>query len=258
MKRTWAVITIKNNLKSYPGLPKWPQCIITGKPVAPEQAQEIIRRTDQFFGAGGGGNARQQNRKIRQILGMPEDPWDTPQGTERGVIRELYQRIDAWKKSWGYIETDYIHNTWIASAYVGGPYGWCHPDGQIGYIDNIGKWPSVEEVCQDLSTLLEAFPYLELGVTLLDGEICEDDEKQALVSLRIGNGCVELFDPEDVDVHEGHPEATRTGSSVENPVEVFARQMALPPAEREFGIPWAWIEEWGAQFQQKLPHELAR
>ncbi len=46
---------------------------------------------------------------------------------------------------------------------------WCHPDGNIGFLDASLKPIDQSILKQDLLVLLKIFPYLQLGVTLMSG-----------------------------------------------------------------------------------------
>lgn len=175
-------------------LPKWPQMIVTGDPVSKAKASEIIRRTDSFFLCHGGNN-RKFIEEAERVLRMPvyhEGALD--------AIERFDEETRAWEKKWGFIRTYYVTNSWISSAYVGGPCGWCHPDGSIGFSDNIGKWPRATDVYEEWRTLAQAFPFLALEVTLMDGEFSEEHTKPA-VSMLIRDGFVKLVDPSQRDLH---------------------------------------------------------
>ena len=195
------------------GLPKWPQMIVTGVKLTKEQTLEIIRRTDTFM-IGHDGNDHDFIKKARKTLGMPEEKryWDEEfknlDGTHNDDAynkynREFWNKSQEWQGKWGVIETEYVHNSWISCAYIGGTHGWCHPDGTIGYSDNIGKWPNTEEIYNEWCLLAKEFPFIEIGVTLWSGESCEDNTRP-VVSFKIKNGEVEIIDPEIEDVHEKH------------------------------------------------------
>lgn len=233
------------------GLPKWPQMLTTGKSVTVEQAKEIIRRTDSFF-VWGGGNAHDYNKRVRARLGMLPEVQDLPNDDpRRSNLKLLFDEEDAWRERWGVLATEYVHNSWISCAYVGGPHGWCHPDGQIGFVDNIGKYPSVTAVLAAWRKLAAAFPYLEIGATLMDGEYCEE-ALRPIVSVEVRDGTATLSDPRWRDVHADHPKATRSGGRTCGLFEGVAAIAMQTPDQRECGIEWAWIEEWG-----RMAEELA-
>ena len=111
------------------GLPKWPQMYTTGKPVTIEQAKEIIRRTDTFI-AGWGGNDHDFDERTSAALRI----------LRYSDVDCSYDQFDAyrneWQRQWGYLQTEYVSNSWISACFIGGPHGWMHPDGQIGFLDN--------------------------------------------------------------------------------------------------------------------------
>lgn len=228
------------------GLPKWPQMYTTGKPVTSEQAMEIIRRTDTFF-IWGGGNNHEYNRWVRQTLGMPPDTFDrdwskTPTELARAQAQAWYAKLHG---PWGYLRPSYVHNSWMSSSFIGGPYGWCHPDGHIGYIDNVGKWPSVEDIVKDWEMLASAFPFLEVAATLYNGESCEEGTAP-VVTILVSDAKVQLVEP-DPKHHAGHPEASRRNDSTGSAVDEF--MSSWPIDRREQGIPDEWVVGWGERFR---------
>ena len=175
------------------GLPKWPQCIIVGNKITKEQALEIIRRTDRFFEQGCGGNNHSFNEKARKICRIPiiED-YRTKDGN---IEWEKYiNDNEEYKEKWDIVETNYIKNDWVSSSFIYGPNGWCHPDGTISYRFNIGKWPNVEDVYDDLTKIAKAFPFIEMSCTLMSGEHSEKDI-ESLVTLYVKNGKVTIRKP---------------------------------------------------------------
>lgn len=247
------------------GLPKWPQHYVTGAPVTVEQAKEIIRRTDTFFAGGYGGNNHSYNGWVRKTLGMAPGLWDRPHRpfpkddatdaekeadrvARNAELTEDRRLFDLFEKRWHPLSTSYVHNSWVSCSFIGGPYGWCHPDGQIGYVDNVGKWPSIESVFEDWKILAEAFPFLDIGVTLYDGESSEQGTRP-VVSMVVKAGKVELADPLAVNVHEKHAKAQRRSDSAHDSVTEFITSYGNP--RREQGLPDEWIEEWAAKFGAK-------
>lgn len=244
------------------GLPKWPQMYVTGTPVTVAQAKDIIRRTDSFFTRGYGGNNHQYNSLVRKLVGMPLDYHDRPYEkfpgddapqevkdaffAKRRAENEEDRKVqEAFDRRWRPLRTSYVHNSWLSSSFIGGPYGWCHPDGEIGYVDNVGKWPSVEDVYKDWVVLAEAFPFLDIGITLYDGESCEDGTRP-LVSMRVKDGKATLVDPAAEDVHASHKKATRRSDSLGSSVTEFMTNFNNP--RREQGIDDEWIYEWAMEF----------
>jgi len=167
-------------------LPKWPQMIVTGHRIPEDLALEVIRRTDSWFVQGHGCNDRAGDRSLARRFRMPHFiDYSTPLPYDAGD----WNREVRWKEAWGAIETSYVKNYWIGSAFIYGPHGWCHPDGQIAYIDNVGKWPTVEEIQADWQLLATAFPFLDLTATLMSGEDCVDNTRP-VVAMHVKAKCI--------------------------------------------------------------------
>lgn len=192
------------------GLPKWPQMLVTGTTLPVNQALEIIRRTDDFFSCPTG-NDRPFIARARKLCYMPDDPFDNLKKYNKAdgsrdedqylkAISNYYDEFDKWKKYWGTISFEFLINSWISCPFVGGPHGWCHPNGTIGFSDNVGKYPSVEEIFNEWSTVAYEFPFVELEATLMSDE--EGCNGHPVVSFLIRNGRVEIIDPKVRNIHE--------------------------------------------------------
>ncbi|HSX23274.1 MAG TPA: hypothetical protein VLE97_10925 [Gaiellaceae bacterium] len=175
-------------------LPKWPQMVVTGQRLREDLALEVIRRTDTWFISGHGCNDRDGDRRFAERFRMPHFHDYAERHPEGYDWRAHWDRCERWKKAWGAIETEYVRNSWFACSFIHGPHGWCHPDGEISYIDNVGKWPSVEEIFTDWQTLATAFPFLTLTATLMSGESCESDT-HAVVAIAVAEGQARLVEP---------------------------------------------------------------
>lgn len=178
-------------------LPKWPQMIVTGKNVTIDQAKDIIFRTDRFlteFSEYSGGNNYTFNQQYRDKAGITNF-----------LEKKFYQNFDRYifedkiKEELQIIDTEYVNNNWASSCYIYGPHGWCSPEGKIYYRDNVGKWPSVYEIEHDWQNIATAFPYLDLHVTFMNGEHCEDHIKP-LINIRVINGTAFIEEP-NLSVH---------------------------------------------------------
>ena len=229
------------------GLPKWPKLLMSGKPVGVDIAKNIIFRTDRFLkeiGAAYGGNNRLWNAWARKELGynlLQQDPDESDDW-----MPPMRDDIDIWalrqdfKEQMAMVDTNYVHNTWASSAFIFGPHGWMHPDGQIGHVDNVGKWPSVSEILKDLGKLQTAWPLLEMTATLFDGEGVEDAKPVVTLLVRPGHGIQATLE------HEEHhyPMPTFKRSLDDLTVLLGTEPLHSGPG-REQGLPDAWIEELG-------------
>ena len=212
-------------------LPRWSQMLVWGQSVEPSQAKDIILRTDQFLttlSPYGGGNNRAWKGWARGVLGydlIPDDSYALQSEVEKEVHRIL-----------GVVTTTYVTNRWASSSYIHGPHGWCHPDGAIWYSDNVGKEPSALEVWEDWMKLAEAFPYLDLTVTLMSGEYCEDDI-YPVFSLRVRQGAVSLLEKPELPP-EDYPMPRR---NAESPWTTHLSRSS------EQGLPNEWIYDFGGR-----------
>lgn len=226
------------------GLPKWPKMYVTGVSISPLQAMEIIRRTDSFF-YGYDGNNKELNELVQEMVSLP-------------TINSYknYEDYDSdkekWEKNWGLIHCYYVENGWISNCFILGAHGWCHPNGKIGYSTNVGKWPDIKDIYQEWTLIAETFPYLELGITLYDGEWSEEDIKP-VVSMKVKNGKVNLIDPEEENVHEGHD--YESNQDYLESINLFPYKDSntgkIIKYTDENAIPLEVIKEWGKKFNNE-------
>lgn len=211
-------------------LPKWPQMLVWGKAVTQAQARDIILRTDSFLHNLGdyyGGNNHEYNKMVSDTLGYTRIK-DAIAEQEKLAIESGAVK-DSWGLKWNLqeaaqqkikdainpIETSYVKNDWTSCAFIYGAHGWCHPDGKIGFVDNVGKWPSAEEVYEDWRKLSAAFPYLDLHVTLMSGESCEDD-CTPVITFIVNHGLVGIAETPTVPTDHLFLNALTKSRSAEN------------------------------------------
>lgn len=228
-------------------LPKWPQMLVTGRPVTVEQAQEIIFRTDDFLTNASeysGGNCHEFNRYYREIAGLDQLRVERqyPEGHTYRVTD--WDRMYQLRNSLGIVHTSYVRNNWASSSFIGGPHGWCHPDGTISFSDNVGKWPSIEEILDDWTGLAQAFPYLDLHVTLMSGESCDDDS-EPVINIRVLNGQARPESPDD-SVHRG-----LSAPSTQDTIAAFIAGIKAG-SSREIGLPDSWYEKFANQVREAI------
>ncbi len=225
-------------------LPKWPQMLVRGKRIEPAQALEIIRRTDTFITHGYYGNDRNWNQHVSGMLGWPDGVVDYSAKVDWTVM-------ETWRDRWGSIYLSYVHNSWLSCSFIGGPHGWCHPDGTIAFTDNIGKWPSVAEVLDDWRTLAREFPFLTLDAVLMSGEGCEENIVP-LVGFRVADGEVTLLPGGANDWFEGMDPLPEQDNESDRLLRVFTQSASV----REHAIPLSVIEDW-VRAQRKAGNETA-
>lgn len=108
-----------------------------GKSVTPEQARDIIRRTDEFVG-----DLTWCLREQRQIEG-----------------REILKKGD-------FVGTMNFNQWWFARNHMPTHFGWSHPNGLIGCNAITQRWPNFRELLTELLRWKVAFPYLDLTIAV--------------------------------------------------------------------------------------------
>jgi hypothetical protein len=226
---------------------------VTGKSVTPEQAKDILFRTDSNFhmpSPYGFGNNHRFKEYCFKIFGWQklfdeQDSWYRLTDGQRQEklaagksVSDTYGVLEDWCKEMGIVKTQYVNNSWLSSAYIGGPHGWCSPEGDI-FSDghNYGKWPSVEEIENDWIELAKAFPYIDLACTMFSGEQCEENIVP-VVTMLVKNGTVAVYEA-DLSVH--HKQPTFGG---EDRIETMLQRL-LSGSTSEQGWPMPWVLEFG-------------
>lgn len=241
-------------------LPKWPQMRVIGEQVPVELAEEIILRTDDFFGPFAGGNNREFDKAARKLfIGYEECPnnWGEKGRirirqevilkalgieTDEKKIKELKDELDQKEKRFrelcdsedayyrafedfnlkvGRIETEYVENSWFSCSFVDGPHGWMHPDGTIGFADNVGKWPSVESIYEEWEKIGNAFPQLDLKVTIMSEESCAS-YASPLVTMELKNSKIRITE-NHIDDSVVIDRGSKPGSNILDMLHSFGR-----------------------------------
>lgn len=219
-------------------LPKWPQMLVWGSSVTEEQAKEIILRTDSFLSdlsTYSGGNNRTWEAWARDTLGY------TPYLDDKKGWQFHHELQAELRKALGFVKTDYVRNDWAACAFIFGPHGWCSPNGRIWFGDNVGSWPCAKGIFLEWGDLAEAFPFLDLTVTLMSGESCEEDTS-AVVSFKVKDGAIQVLPEPVVLAPECYAEYRDIASVVAN----------LGHISREQGLPDQWIKDYGVRTKALL------
>ena len=169
-------------------LTKWPRLIVVGENVTREQANEILVRTNNWawFTA----NDKEWEGMVRNLVGAPMD-----------FMEAKEQGVDFWAEQKSFIakmrmlDLEYLNNSRVMSSWIGGPHGWCDWDGTIGTSEyNIGKWPSIDDVLEEWTTIANAFPYLKLTSQLVPDEGAAG---MSVVRFEVENGGVTVTEVEE-------------------------------------------------------------
>lgn len=181
-------------------LTKWPRLLVTGQPVTPTQANNIILRTHDWPLCA---NDRNWERQVYDAI-HTHGAGPQLEGDMWNWGRHLHDQFRHWQRRIGVLDLHYLHNNQIASSWIGGPHGWCDWNGNIGCTTwNIGKWPTVEAVTEDWQTIASAFPYLDFRAQLVP----EEGEAAApAVEWKVAGGRVQVIDgPSELIVEPGEP-----------------------------------------------------
>lgn len=221
-----------------PKLPKWCGSFATGEPVTPEQAREVVFRTDiavvqmrkgPFSGHFGWHDLpgyldeyRYEAEADDLLAGA-----GPPSGYDRGTAR--YDAREAWLREMRVLATNHVHVDWLYSASSEGPSGWVSPQGRIDHQGwDVGKWPTGETLLEDWREIAAAFPFLDLVWSVYD-PLATRDRPVMLADFVVADGRVELRSP-DPRRHRREPQA-------EEPVGEYGA-----PA-----WPWHWFDEFAVR-----------
>ena len=182
-------------------LGKWPTMYVQGKSVTREQANEILILTmGSYFDQT---NDREWADAVRKAFNQEEiQPyWEFEKKLE--IMQSNKARLD----SLGVLELEYMNNSRIASAYIGGAHGWMNWDGTIAADSsyNVGKWPSAEtDLLAELTLIAEAFPYLHATFQFYADRANYDSPENRTLALEITvqNGTAEITEGEPFNDNE--------------------------------------------------------
>jgi hypothetical protein len=138
---------------------KWRRLLVSGHNVPRAVGEEICLAT--FQPEGFYTNDKHFERLVASALDLEID--------EHGWIS--HESAKRYRAAVGGLELNWMDNHQIGSAWIGGPHGWCDWDGKIGCGSyNLGKYPSNEEITEDLVLIALRWPQLKLWVQVLDSE----------------------------------------------------------------------------------------
>lgn len=178
-------------------LTKWPRLIVIGDPVTREQANDILIRTNEwsYFFSNDPVWERAVEAAAAVCLGRPVEPDHQGGGdpvTRSARMRDHWGDLRCWRQRIGVLDLNYLQNAQVMSSLIGGPHGWCDWDGRIGCSNyNIGKWPSEDEVSEDLTAIAKAWPFLRMHVQL----IANEGEGQLVATWAVQGGKAHLVEP---------------------------------------------------------------
>lgn len=227
--------------------PKWPQLMIVGDDVKEDTAKEIIFRTDRSLSElsnSFSGNDREFNKWYLDQCMKYNGGIERLKQLDPGQQFRLEQTV---RSNINFIPFYMLTNDWSMTSFVFGPHGFCSPKGEIYFQDNIGKWPSMEEVYKDFCSLAEAFPFLNLKSTVYNAEANDDvSDHQPLVSFVVSNGEVTVT-TEDFKLRENHYIAPSDSDFMSSVLQLMSNDHS-----HERGLPQSWYEEFSERIAQTV------
>lgn len=209
------------------GLPKWACMLVKGEKITPEQAAEVLIRTNSTYLST---NNRSMEKQVYEILGARCETRTHTRNDGSKYTTETYH-TDEMEQRFQMLDLTWIHNSRILSAWIGGPNGWCDWEGNIAMADkNLGKYPSGESIYNDWVKVAEAFPFLDLRAQILPCESTEALEAgpglMPTMEFRVKNGEVTVMEPIDLCAFPRSPDISNLTAA-----------LVTGTANREFGLP---------------------
>lgn len=199
--QSWKDITIQG--KWTPVIVESPYCIDY------EDTVSMIMRCDNLFAKSkySGGNDRNWNKMLRDYAQLPDDfpRWiksDEDKYFWTKAIEMQDATFDKIRQEWNRNPADSSDMQVFAvnlfsSAYYKGPYSFVNfATGQVGLINNIGKFPgSVGNCAEELEWFAKTYPLYKFFVTFCDEDYDKEKEEfyiKPLVTLMLWNGEIKV------------------------------------------------------------------
>lgn len=180
----------------YFSFPKWAALSVSSDtPLTPQQAEEVILRTYNFSWLDFSPTSK-EGADLLQALSLPhskEGPHTRITGSAlqnlRGRVRSLDGLLFLQNHNLSLPEflAPNVQYSW--SNYQ----SWCHWDGTIQIVKNIGPWSCTGEIQDEWAVLAQAFPFLDLRCHIYNGEV--DDNPKPILEFRVKSGQVSVHSP---------------------------------------------------------------
>jgi hypothetical protein len=170
--------------------PKWPGLLVVGEKISEEQAADILLKTQHWFLLDDISKKSLLYKEFKKIYisSFPEED----------RISDIPLDFDIIEKTIKPLELSHLSNHRISSSWIGGLHGWCDWDGKIFCNNyNIGKWPSLEYVKDDLTLIASSFPFLNFTLQLLSEEIHSEENSYPIYTCEVKNGSIIEIDTDN-------------------------------------------------------------
>jgi hypothetical protein len=170
--------------------PKWPGLLVVGEKISEEQAAEILLKTQNWFLLDTISQESLLYKELKKIYvsSFPEEDRISDIDMDFDIIEQKIQPL----------EVNYLSNDRIYSSWIGGLHGWCDWDGNIFCNNyNVGKWPSIEYIEDELVLVASSFPFLNFTLQLLSEEIRSEENSYPIYTCEVKNGYAKEIDIND-------------------------------------------------------------
>lgn len=179
---------IKEKKESWP---KWPGLLVVGEKISEEQAADILLKTQSWY-------SLEYDISKDSLLYKELKKIYVSSFPEEDRISDIPMNFDIIEQKIQPLELNYLSNDRISSSWIGGLHGWCDWDGNIFCNNyNIGKWPSIEYIEDELVLVASSFPFLNFKLQVLSKEIHSEEKSYPIYTREIKNGFVTKIDTSD-------------------------------------------------------------
>lgn len=102
------------------------------------------------------------------------------------IIRKTDRFFQLETKSIQAIDILHFPNWWFNKNHFPTHYGWCHPNGIIGINGITDKYPSLDELLDDMMNIKVSFPYLDFVVAITNWNEVPQDEQDWKSGIELG------------------------------------------------------------------------
>jgi len=159
-------------------LPKWTGMICIGDPVTPEQALEIIIRTDNY---------RFYDEYYRDVdlLKLIKKIYMRCLPIEDQISHQILD-IEKFNHMFGILPIHYLNNHMLYHST--GLHGWMKKNGTIKTSSyNIGKRPTKKDLVEEVQIIIDTFPFIRnMHFQFLNGEI-DNPIRKVIFSIKVVN-----------------------------------------------------------------------
>jgi hypothetical protein len=159
-------------------LSKWTGMICIGDKLMPEQALEIIIRTDRY-------SFYNDYYRDVQLIDLVKKTYMRCLSVEDQISDQTLD-IEKFNRMFGILPLNYLNNHMLYHST--GLHGWMKKDGTVKTSSyNIGKRPNKKDLIEEVQLIIDAFPFIKnIHFQFLNGEI-DNPIKKVVFSIKVIN-----------------------------------------------------------------------